>query len=107
MLDINYIRENAADLKQAISNKQLNSSIVDEVISSDEERRKLIVQVEEIRQQINANTDEIKKSETKRPTEEQLQRGRELKAKLQDIEPQLKQVEETLKDLMYQVANPP
>jgi seryl-tRNA synthetase len=107
MLDINYIREHAADLKQAISNKQLNSSIVDKVLSSDEERRRLIVQVEEIRQQINANTDAIKTSETKRPTEEQLQRGRELKAKLQDIEPQLKQVEETLQDLMYQVANPP
>lgn len=107
MLDLTYIREHAADLKQAISNKQLNSSIVDKVISSDEKRRALIVQVEDIRQQINANTDAIKKSETKRPTEEQLQLGRELKAKLQDVEPELKQVEETLKDLMYQIANPP
>lgn len=107
MLDITYIRDHAAELKQAISNKQLNSSIVDEVISSDEQRRLLIVRVEEIRQQINANTDSIKQSETKRPTEEQLQLGRELKAKLQDVEPELKQVEETLKDLMYQVANPP
>lgn len=107
MLDINYIRENAADLKTAIGNKQLNPSIVDQVISVDEQRRKLIVDVESIRKQINENTEAIKKSETKRPTEEQLQRGRELKATLQNIEPQLKQVEETLQDLMYQVANPP
>lgn len=106
MLDINYIREHAADLKQAISDKQLNSAIVDQVISTDEQRRKLIVQVEEIRKKINENTDAIKKSETKRPTEEQLQLGRELKSQLQDVEPQLKQVEETLQDLMYQVANP-
>jgi seryl-tRNA synthetase len=107
MLDITYIRENAATLKKAISDKQLNSSIVDQVLSQDEERRKLIVQVEEIRKQINDNTNAIKTSETKKPTEEQLQHGRELKAKLQDVEPQLKQVEETLQDLMYQVANPP
>ncbi len=107
MLDINYIREHAADLKTAIANKQLNSSIVDQVLSADEQRRGLIVQVETVRQQINENTNAIKNSETKRPTEEQLQRGRELKATLQDIEPQLKQVEETLQDYMYQVANPP
>lgn len=106
MLDINYIREHAADLKQAISDKQLNSAIVDQVLSADEQRRKLIVQVEEIRKKINENTDAIKKSETQRPTEEQLQLGRELKSQLQDVEPQLKQVEETLQDLMYQVANP-
>ncbi|MBW7956138.1 serine--tRNA ligase [Patescibacteria group bacterium] len=107
MLDINYIREHAADLKTAIANKQLNPSIVDQVLSADEQRRELIVQVETVRQQINENTNAIKNSETKRPTEEQLQRGRELKAILQDIEPQLKQVEETLQDYMYQVANPP
>lgn len=107
MLDINYIREHAADLKTAIANKQLNPSIVDQVLSADEQRRGLIVQVETVRQQINENTNAIKNSETKRPTEEQLQRGRELKAILQDIEPQLKQVEETLQDYMYQVANPP
>ena len=107
MLDINYIREHAADLKTAIANKQLNPSIVDQVISSDEQRRALIVEVENIRQQINENTNAIKNSESKRPTEEQLQLGRELKAKLQNVEPQLKQVEETLQDYMFQVANPP
>ena len=107
MLDINYIREKADTLKQAIQNKQLNSSIVDEVLASDDQRRKLIVQVEQIRQQMNQNTDAIKQSADKRPTPEQIEKGRALKAQLQDIEPQLKQVEETFKDLMYQVANPP
>jgi len=107
MLDITYIRANAATLKTAISNKQLNSSIVDEVLFKDEERRKLIGQVEDLRKHINENTQAIKNSATKRPTAEQLQLGRELKSKLQDIEPHLKQVEETFQDLMYQVANPP
>lgn len=107
MLDLTFIREHANDLKTAIANKQLNPSVVDQVISFDEQRRTLIVEVEKIRKQINENTDAIKKSETKRPTEEQLQLGRELKAQLQNVEPQLKQVEESLQDLMFQVANPP
>lgn len=107
MLDITFIRENANDLKTAIANKQLNPSVVDQVLSFDDQRRALIVQVEDIRKQINENTDAIKQSETKRPTEEQLQLGRELKGKLQDVEPQLKKVEESLRDLMLQMANPP
>jgi seryl-tRNA synthetase len=107
MLDITFIREHEASLREAIINKNLNPKIVDEVLSCDDQRRGLIVQVEKIRQAINANTDEIKKSENKRPSEEQIAKGRELKAQLQDIEPQLKQVEETFQDLMYQVANPP
>ena len=102
MLDIAYIRDHAATLKEAIQNKQLNPQIVDSVIAADDERRKGIV-----RQQINQNTDAIKQSADKRPTPEQIELGRNLKAQLQDIEPQLKQVEETFRDLMYQVANPP
>jgi seryl-tRNA synthetase len=106
MLDITYIREHQDELKQAIAAKQMNSAIVDEVVMKDDERRKLIVEVEKIRQQINENTNDIKKSATQRPTEEQIQKGRQLKAKLQDVEPQLKHVEETFRDLMSQVANP-
>jgi len=107
MLDITYIRDHQAELKTAIQNKQLNPAIVDEVLRTDEQRRQLISQVQEIRQKMNQNTDEIKNSATKRPTEAQIQVGRELKAQLQNVEPELKKVEETFKDLMYQVANPP
>jgi len=107
MLDIAYIRDHKTELENAIKNKQMNPDIVTNVLEADEKRRALIVQVEEVRQQINKNTDEIKKSETKKPTETQIQLGRELKAKLQDVEPQLKRTEDVFKDLMYQVANPP
>jgi seryl-tRNA synthetase len=107
MLDIQFIRDNADHLRTAIRNKQLNPAIVDEVLAMDERRRELIVKVEKIRQQINDNTNAIKKSETKRPTEEQVQLGKELKSQLQDSEPELKKVEEMFQDLMYQVANPP
>lgn len=107
MLDITYIRDHQAELKQAVANKQLNPNIVDEVIRLDDQRRTLIIQVEKIRQAINQNTEEIKQSDTKRPTPEQIQKGRELKAQLQNIEPELKKIEEMFRDLMMQVANPP
>lgn len=107
MLDISYIRAHQAELETAITNKQLNPAIVASVIEMDERRRKLILEVEEIRQKMNRNTDEIKASVTKKPTDAQIQLGRELKAQLQDVEPELKKVEEAWQDLMYQVPNPP
>jgi seryl-tRNA synthetase len=107
MLDIQFIRTNPELVKKAAENKQLNPDVVDRVLALDEQRRELIVKVEEIRQQINANVAEIKQNADKRPTPEQIQKGRELKEQLQDIEPELKQVEENFIDLMLQVPNLP
>jgi len=107
MLDISYIRNHQAELKKAIADKQLNSKVVDEVVALDDKRRMLIVEVEKIRQAMNQNAGEIKQAATQKPTEEQLEKGRELKTKLKDIEPQLKKIEEEFRDLMLQVANPP
>jgi seryl-tRNA synthetase len=107
MLDISYIRDHQDELKAAIRNKQLNPTVVDEVIKMDEGRRSLIAQVEKIRAAINQNTQEIKQSASKKPTPEQIEKGRQLKAQLQDVEPELKKIEEMFQDLMSQVANPP
>lgn len=107
MLDIQYIRENADHLKTAIANKQLNPAVVDQVLAQDEKRRELITLVDSLRQQINENVAAIKQNPGSRPTPEQIETGRQLKARLQDIEPELKQVETAWLDLMLQVANPP
>lgn len=94
MLDINYIRENPDQLKKAVSDKNFNPNIVDEVLRFDQKRRELIVQVEELRSKRNKlGRDEIEE-------------GRAIKQQLKDIEPELKKVEEAFADLMYQVPNP-
>lgn len=103
MLDIKYIRENADSLKKAIEAKQLNPKIVDEVIRVDEDRRRLIGDVEELRKQINDHAAGLKGG---KPSDEAITKGRELKEKLKNIEPQLTQVEKTFDDLMFQVPNP-
>lgn len=105
MLDIQFIRDNADQLKTAVTNKQMNPDIVDNVIKIDDQRRDLIIKVEELRRQANAHANEIKMQG--KPTPEQIEKGKEFKKQLQDLEPQLKQVEETYLDLMLQVPNPP
>lgn len=103
MLDIKFIRENQAELKKAIAAKQFNPAIVDEVVRVDGERRQLIQAVEDLRRQVNEHADKLKGG---KPAEADLEKGRELKKKLHDLEPQLAQVEKTYLDLMLQVPNP-
>ncbi len=104
MLDIQFIRDHADELKTAISNKQMNPDIVNEVLRVDEQRRELITKVEELRKQSNEHVKAIKAQG--KPTPEQIEHGKELKRQLQDLEPQLRHVEETYTDLMLQVPNP-
>lgn len=107
MLDIQYIREHADELRTATANKQLNPQIIDEVLRVAEQRRYLLTQVEDLRRQINENVAAIKTNADSRPTPEQIDQGRQLKQQLQDVEPELKLVDKAYLDLMLQVPNPP
>lgn len=99
MLDIAYIRENPDKVKQGIKNKNLNPEIVDRVISSDTKRRDLIGKIEEIRAQRNKLNEELKVARTP----ELIKKSGELKEKLQDLEPEFRNVEKEYELLMLQV----
>jgi len=93
MLDIKFIRENIDLVKQAVKNKQLDSSI-DNVLKVDEEKRKLIQEVEELRGLKN-----------KYATEKNIEKGKETKLKLQELEPRLSEVEKEFLATIYKIPN--
>jgi len=109
MLDINYIRNNKDLVRKAANDKQLDSSIVDQVLNTDKKRRQLIKEVETIRQQVNQNANKIKKQVQQggKPKVADIERGKEFKTQLKEIEPKLKEVEKIFNDLMLQVPNIP
>lgn len=102
MLDINFIRQNADLVRQAAKNKLFDTKIIDDVLELDTKRRQLIQKVEDLRRQGNENIAGTKG----KPTEEQIQRGKEIKKQLQELEPDLAEVEKQFQDLMFQVPNP-
>ena len=102
MLDINYIRQNADAVKQAAKNKLFDIKIIDDLLEVDTSRRQLIQKVEDLRRQGNENIAGTKG----KPSEDQIQRGKQIKKELQDLEPQLADLEKQFQDLMYQVPNP-
>ncbi len=101
MLDIQYIRDNAELVKENAKNKNQNPSVVDNLLVVDVKRRELIGKVEVIRAKRNKLNDQLKTART----DELIAKSKELKLKLENIEPELKQLEISYADLMLQIPN--
>ncbi|MBD3279293.1 MAG: serine--tRNA ligase [Candidatus Pacebacteria bacterium] len=109
MLDLNFIRQNPTQVKQACQAKQLDDQVVDQLLTIDQRWRQLIQQTEQIRQQINQNAADIKKivSQSQPPPSDKIEHGRQLKQQLKDLEPELKELETRLEELSLQIPNLP
>lgn len=109
MLDIAYIREHAEEVKQGCAHKQLDPGVVDLVLSVDAKRRALLVQVEKLRSEVNANADQVKQSVKAggRPNAEQIELGKKLKIQLKELEPALQAVEQEFKEALLSIPNVP
>jgi len=103
MLDINLIRNKPELIKVACKNKNLNPTLVGNLLEVDTKRRDLIAQIDSLRQEKNLLNDKLKKNRTK-PL---LSLASKLKEKLKNLEPQLRQVESSYYDLMLQIPNIP
>lgn len=109
MLDIKFIRENADLVRQGCRDKQMETKIVDQVLDADKKFRLLKTQVDDLRAEANANAEAIKTSvgQGHPPTPELVEKGKQIKTELKQLEPQLQEVEAELNKLMLYVPNPP
>lgn len=101
MLDIKFIRENADLVKTGAANKNLDPSIVDQVISLDTKRRDLLTRTQDIRTQRNQLDDQLKKARTPAL----IGQSKDLKTQLQSLETELKAVEKDFATSMLRVPN--
>lgn len=103
MLDIAFIRDHPQSVRSGAKHKNLNPDIVDQVLEKDEERRKLIVQTQTLKQERNQLNELLKSGRD----EKLIAQSIKLKEQLADLEPQLRKVEIALGELMLQVPNLP
>jgi seryl-tRNA synthetase len=94
MLDINFVRENAEKVKKATKDKGFDEGLVDRLLKVDEERRKILQEVESLRAKRN------------KLTKDDIAEGKKLKIELREREESLKQVDIDFQDLIYRVPNP-
>jgi seryl-tRNA synthetase len=105
MLDITFIRNNPELIKEGILKKRMKMDL-DELLSVDEEVRKLRTEVENLRAERNRLSKEIPKlgGLEKDPAVAQV---KAIKDNLSEKEPRLRVVEERFESLMLMVPNPP
>lgn len=103
MLDIRYIRENAARVQEASEQKGYKVDIA-HLLQLDEERRMLLAKVEELRRRRNDLSSSMKGS---KPSDEQLAAGRELKTELIELEDRLRVLDDECLVLLKKVPNVP
>ena len=101
MVDIQFVRENA-DLVQRKTKEKGYVVDVAKLLEVDTERRAQLTATEELRARRNALTAEMKGA---RPTEEQMERGKQLKDEIAHKEATLSELEETYTQLLWQIPN--
>ncbi len=96
MLDIKFIQENREIVEKAIADKKKGPIDLDRILALADERRKLKQHVSDTNEERN-----------KVAKERNVERGKELKTKLQEFESALEKVEKEFVSLMIQIPNIP
>jgi seryl-tRNA synthetase len=100
MLDINYVRKNAAKVKEFSRDKGCKVD-VDKTLALDDRRRELENGITPLREERNIL------AKNKQPTDEQIARGKEIKAEIAALESELVAVEAEFIELLKQIPNAP
>lgn len=99
MLDINKIREKKEDIKQALL-KRMKDVDLDDILELDNQRKKLIVQVDELKAERN------KHSKTK-PSPEVIEKMKKIGEKIKNIAEELNQINNLFNDKLSSLPNIP
>ncbi len=106
MLDLNFIRENPDKVKEALV--KLNTEApIDEILALDEERRRLLKEVETLRHQRNVTSEKIGRMKEGEERQALIAEMRQLGQRIKELDSQLADVEEQLYEAMLQVPNMP
>ena len=100
MLDLRFIRDNVDLVREAVR-KRHDTAPIDEILELDTSRRLKITELEELRQERNAASKERKTDE------ESIETGRRLRARIQEVEEEVRNLDEKLTDLLLQLPNIP
>ncbi len=105
MLDLQFIRENPDLVKEKSAQKNIDVD-VGQILGFDKQRRDILSEVESKRRERNQLNEEIKRS-NERPTGEIVEKGKNLKHEVVDLEHKLDALDLQLTELLKKVPNMP
>ena len=110
MLDLKRIRTNPEEIKKSLTNRgeDFDVSVIDELISLDEERRKILVQVETLKGKRNQVSAEIpKKKKAGEDVTAIMAEMRELGDEIKEFDVKTNEIDERIKYIMLRIPNIP
>ncbi len=102
MLDIQFIRDNAELVQRKTEEKGYKNISISDLLKIDEARRTVLTGVEDLRAQRNTLTAEMK---GQKPTEDQIEKGKQLREKVNDAEAKLRDLDEQFWPALKAVPN--
>jgi seryl-tRNA synthetase len=102
MIDLKLLIENPEKIKKAILKKRYEGDL-DAVIKMDEQRRKLMSEMESLKAEQNKIAKEIPQAKDKKPL---LEKSKELKERLKELEPKLEKIKLDLEAETLLIPNP-
>lgn len=100
MLDINYIRENPDEVKQAMKNRKFKDVDIDELLILDSKCRNLIKHEEELKAKKNQLSKNI-------PNDSSIKESRRIGEELKKIKPQRLKIEAQFNESLLKLPNIP
>ncbi len=107
MLDINLIREKPDIVRQALVNRQMDPEAVNQVLALDEQRRSLILEVENLKAERNAASKEIGRMKDPAARQEKIQAMRQVGDQIAGLDETLRNVENALNAELSAIPNIP
>ncbi|EIS6270018.1 serine--tRNA ligase [Staphylococcus pseudintermedius] len=106
MLDIKLFRNELERVKKKIALRQMDPSVVDEVLALDQQRRDYIQQTEELKAERNKASQQIaEKKRNKENADDAIKAQREVGEKIKNIDAQLKEADTKLNDILSRIPN--
>ncbi|HZT79363.1 MAG TPA: serine--tRNA ligase [Gemmataceae bacterium] len=104
MLDVHFIRENLEAVKANCRNRNVQAD-PDRAIQLDDERKRLVQEAQTLQQRANEVSKQIPKEKDAAKKQALIQEGRDLRAKIGELEEQKKQVELDLREVVAKIPN--
>ncbi len=107
MVDLKFIRDNKEVVKESIRNRGMKLDI-DELLKLDEEHRKILTEVEELRARRNKANDEITAAmKAKRNPKEIIDSMKPISQKIADFEAKVEEISQKIDKFRYAIPNIP
>jgi len=107
MLDMKFIRENPEAVKEGITLKNEKGD-VDKILALDEERRKNIVEVEQLKKERNENSKLVSQyKKEKKDASQVIEKTKSISAKIKNLDEQLSTIEGEIKSHLDWIPNLP